>query len=307
MRFTLKQLRYYDAALRTGSIAKAAIEMNISQSSITAALDLIEETVGQELFRRVPAKGIQPTDMGQEVGSRIAAFLKQARVFESDLMSMSGNPTGMLHVGCYAPSAPHVLPRLMKIVAEHHAAIRMELIETDLGAMPRLLNEGKIDLALTYRRTLPDAMPFLPLFRARPYALLRENSALSQQPYVTLKDLSQHPMVLLDLPSAMGYFHQIFADQGLALQVAHTTKSSSVLRGLVAAGFGNAILNICSPLDRTGGAGYIARPIKGQVQSPLFGVAYTHAARRSSLVQAMLEICENISTQGMFDDLVLNP
>ena len=27
MRFTLKQLRYFDAALRTGSIARAAVEM----------------------------------------------------------------------------------------------------------------------------------------------------------------------------------------------------------------------------------------------------------------------------------------
>ncbi len=307
MRFTLKQLRYFDAALRTGSIAKAAVEMNISQSSITAALDMIEETVGQELFRRVPAKGIQPTDMGQEVGSRIAAFLEQARVFESDLMSLSGNPTGMLHVGCYAPSAPHVLPRLMKTVAEQYNAIRMELVETDLSAMTRLLNEGKIDLALTYRRTVPDTMPFMPLFRARPYALLPETDPLAQKPSVTLQELSQHPMVLLDLPTAITYFREVFAEHGLDLNVAHTTKSSSVLRGLVAAGFGHSILNICSPVDRTGGPGYIGRPIVGNVQTPVFGVAYTQASRRSSLVQAVLEICGELAGNGAFDDLVLAP
>ncbi len=53
MNFTLKQLCYFDAALRNGSIARAAVEMNISQSSITAAIDMIEQCVGAELFRRV--------------------------------------------------------------------------------------------------------------------------------------------------------------------------------------------------------------------------------------------------------------
>src|SRR5690554_5100118 len=108
MRFTLKQLRYFDAAMRTGSIARAATEMNISQSSITASIDAIEQTVGTELFRRIPAKGVQPTDAGQTVGTRIALFLEQARVFESDLMSLTGDPTGTLHLGCYAPTAPYV-------------------------------------------------------------------------------------------------------------------------------------------------------------------------------------------------------
>ena len=42
MHFTLKQLRYVDAALRTGSIVQAAREMNISQSSIAAAIDASE-------------------------------------------------------------------------------------------------------------------------------------------------------------------------------------------------------------------------------------------------------------------------
>ncbi len=58
MHFTLKQLRYFDAAVRSGSIARAATEMHISQSSITASIDAIEQSLGMELFRRVPAKGV---------------------------------------------------------------------------------------------------------------------------------------------------------------------------------------------------------------------------------------------------------
>lgn len=307
MHFTLKQLRYYDAAIRSGSIARASAEMNISQSSITAALDILEQTVGQELFRRVPAKGIQPTEAGKLVGQRIDAFLEHARVFESELMSLSGIPKGRLHVGCYSPSAPYVLPRLMRKLAHLHPSIRVELVEADLSQMHSLLQEGKIDLALTYRRTVPEALHFLPLFEARPYALLPENSPLAGHASVSLQELRERPMVLLDLPDASDYFTDLFAEQGLVFQTVHTTKSSSVLRGLVAAGFGHSVLNICGPGDRDGSNGYLVRPISGAVMTPVFGVAYTAAARRSTLMRAVLDVFEELANGASFNDLVLTP
>ena len=60
MNFTLKQLRYVEAAGRLGSIAKAAIEVSISQSSITASIDALEAALDYALFVRTPAKGITP-------------------------------------------------------------------------------------------------------------------------------------------------------------------------------------------------------------------------------------------------------
>ena len=42
LNFTLKQLRYVAAAGREGSIANVATSLNISQSSITAAIDALE-------------------------------------------------------------------------------------------------------------------------------------------------------------------------------------------------------------------------------------------------------------------------
>ena len=172
MHFTLKQLRYFDAALRTGSIARAAIEMNISQSSITAAIDSMEQHVGAELFRRIPAKGLVPTDTGQRVGRLVSAFLEQARVFDSDLMSLSGAPAGTLSLACYAPSAPHVLPPVLRQLAREYPSIRIDLKEGDMQTINELLSAGSVDLALTYRRNTPEKMPFIPLFRARPWVLL---------------------------------------------------------------------------------------------------------------------------------------
>lgn len=303
MRFTLKQLQYFDAALRTGSIAKASIDMNISQSSITAAIDIIEKTTNAELLRRMPAKGVVATEKGYEIGARIREFLGQARIFESDVLTLTGDPAGTLRIGCYAPTAPYVLPPILKRISKEYPQIRVEIKEGDMNNIVEFLNSGVVDLALTYRRAAPSAQPFLPMFEAPPVAMVPDVSPLANCAEVSLHDLAPQPMILLDLPGAPAYFEALFAAEDLSPTIAHTTKSSSVLRGMVGANLGYALLNICGPLDRKGQNGYVARPIAGQHDSPFYGVAYTAAGGRSALVQSVLETCKEIAEQGGFSHL----
>ena len=132
-------------------------------------------------------------------------------------------------------------------------------------------------------------------------------SPLAAQASVTLHDLAPLPMVLLDLPTTESYFRKVFADHDLSPQVVHRTKSSSVLRGLVASGFGYSILNICGPADRTGATGYVARPITGRLDCPEFGVAYSPATRRASIVEAALSVARSLAEENAFDDLMMQP
>lgn len=305
MRFTFKQLRYFDAALRTGSIARAATELSISQSSITAAIDMIEQTTGAELLRRMPAKGIVATDTGLKVAKRTQEFLEQVRIFESDLLSLTGDPAGTLRLGCYAPTAPYILPPILKQIARDYPEVSIDLREGDMQSISEQLNNGMVDLALTYRRETPDSQPFVPMFRANPMALLPDASPLAEKPYVTLEELAELPMVLLDLTGTQAYFGGLFRSRGLRPNIAHRTKSSSVLRGLVAANFGYALMNICGPNDREGQNGYVARAILGDLDAPQYGVAYTFASQRSAMVKAVLATCREISERGEFDHLLV--
>ncbi|WP_121630617.1 LysR substrate-binding domain-containing protein [Tropicibacter alexandrii] len=305
MNLTLKQMRYVTAVLHKGSIARAAQGLNISQSSIVAAIDQIEAELGQQLFRRIPARGLVATDLGASVGARLEAFLDEARVLESDLLSMTGRPAGVLRMGCYAPTAPHVLPTILKAIRADFPDIRIELKEGDMHRINQMLAEGEVDVALTYRRETPEKQPFEAMFRAPPWALLPWPSPLAEHGTVSLEELSRLPMILLDLPGTRRYFKGLFENAGLGVDVAHTTKSSLVLRGLVGAGFGFSLLNICGVQDRDGSSGYIARPIRGEIDSPRFGVAYTAASAKSALVQSVLSTCREIAQRGAFASLLL--
>ena len=114
MSLTLKQLRYFIAAAETGQISHAAMEMNISQSAVTAGIQGLEAQLGVSLLRR-GAQGVTVTPEG-------ARFLARARGIMAAVEDATRSPLGRkaaLRGGCgsgspirwQATSWPAIMPR----------------------------------------------------------------------------------------------------------------------------------------------------------------------------------------------------
>src|SRR3978361_1607082 len=71
MSFSLKQIRYFTAHAQAGQISHAAVELNVSQSAVTAAIQQLETTLDFKLLDRNPG-GVLVTAGG-------ARFLHHAR------------------------------------------------------------------------------------------------------------------------------------------------------------------------------------------------------------------------------------
>lgn len=307
MHFTLKQLRYVEMAGRSGSIARAAEELNISQSSVTAAIDAIEGELGFDLFLRTPAKGARATPAGQDVLQMVGRFLGEARVLESELTAMAGDPTGTLRLACYATAAPFVLPPLLREFGTRFPGVRIDVREGDMASILGLLDDGAVDMALTYYRTIGNDHDFVPLFRARPYALLPVAHPLAAKSEVALDELVHLPMIMLDLPHSVEYYTELFTDKGLTPKVVHSSKTSEMARALAASGFGFSVLNIRDPANVEERSGYASRPISDDVEAPQFGIALSRAARRPAMIERFIEMCAEMQGARRFDDLLVLP
>ena len=68
---SLKGLRAFEAAARTGSFAAAAGELKVSPAAIGQLIRALEEQVGRKLFHRAH-RGITPTEAGLEVLPRLS-------------------------------------------------------------------------------------------------------------------------------------------------------------------------------------------------------------------------------------------
>lgn len=305
LNFTFKQLRYVEAAGRHGSIAAAAAELNISQSSITAAIDALEQQLGYDLFMRTPAKGIRPTPSGRETLLVIRKFLDQSKHFEGEIKSVGGRTHGSLRVGCYGTAAPSFLPPILTSLRDKYPGVSIKLLEGNMQAVTDYLDGGEADIAFTYDQSISDRHHFTPLFGAPPYAILSAKDPLARQSSVTLEELSNLPMILLDLPMTREYFVGMFESLGLKPNVLHSTRSSEIVRALVNSGYGFSILNI-RPIDyREGESDYVLVPISSLVQIPVFGIATQGTLRKPKMVQAIIDHCLELRNTGIFDEIVV--
>ncbi|MEY8829663.1 LysR family transcriptional regulator [Sedimentitalea sp. XS_ASV28] len=304
--FTLKQLRYVEAAGRLGSIASAACELSISQSSITAAIEALEVGLGYDLFIRTPSKGIRPTPQGTQSLVLIRRFLQQARNFQTEIQSVAGTARGTLRIACYVTAAPSFLPIILRSVTERFPGLSITVLEGSLSAIVDFVNEGEADLAFTYDIFKDAKHRFYPLFSPPPFAIVSNDDPIANAGKTSLAELSERPLVMLDLPGARDYYNDMFQRAGLDPEIAHTTRSSEILRALVAGGFGVAMLNI-RPLDyREAESGYRIVPILDGAPATPFGIAIGNTTGVPKMIRAFIENCLELSRDGAFDHLVVS-
>jgi DNA-binding transcriptional LysR family regulator len=305
MNFTLKQLRYVEATGRLGSIANAATELNISQSSITAAIGALENQIGFDLFVRTPAKGISVTPAGQESLRLIRGLIVQSRHFETEMMSVGGHATGSVRVSCYATAAPSFLPPILKMFRTNHPNTSITLLEGNMEATMVYLANGEADLAFCYDEVSDSGHDFTPLFDAPPYALIAADDPLAQNDTVSLTDLVEHPMIMLDLPRTRAYFTSMFDHLGMKPNIVHSTRSTEIVRTLVSGGHGYSLLNICPPDYRPDDTRFRVLPLRDNLHVPTFGIITLAGIRKPNIVQAFIEQCVDLKQNGAFDHIVV--
>jgi len=304
---TLKQLRYVEGADRLGSITNAAEEMNISQSSITAAINMLEDSLGHDVFIRTPAKGIRTTATGREAMTLIRRFIYQSRQFEEELSSLGGEAMGTVRLGCYATAAPSFLPAVLQAISEKFPGASIQLFEGNLSRVMEFLEDGDIDLAFTYEDGTSDYCQFTPLFQAPPYAIVSLNDPLAQKESTSLEELIDRPMVLLDLPHTQEYFLRLFQSRKLTPTIAHSSRSSEIVRALVSQGYGFSILNIRPVEYREGYSNYRILPICNQPETPTFGIATLASVNQPRMVRSFIESCLDLRDQGRLKALTVVP
>ena len=307
MNFTLKQLRYVEAAGRLGSISNAAAELNISQSSITAAIDALEAGLGYDIFIRTPAKGIRSTASGRDALGLIRRFIHQSRQFEEELESIGGQARGTVRIACYATAAPAFLPPILRAITKDFPDASIQLLEGNMERIMEFLDDGEADVAFTYSESVDDRHDFEPLFEAPPYAMVSVDDPLAKQAATTMEELAERPMVMLDLPRTRDYFTSMFEALGLSPNIAHSTRTSEIVRALVAGGFGFSLLNI-RPVDYLEDESrYRILPILNPPQSPVFGIASVAGTAQPRMVKTFVASCMDLKEKGAFDGLVVTP
>ncbi len=157
----LSTLKTFLTIVRTGNLVRAAEQLNVTQSTVTARLKVLEAELGQILLKRHKS-GVALTSAGVKF-KRYAEVMTGLWRQALQETSLSAGIESVCNLGCH----PDLWPLLGR---ELLAAIQREQPRTALSVWPgehaeleHWLSSGLIDAALTWQPTVRDEQTIHPL------------------------------------------------------------------------------------------------------------------------------------------------
>ncbi|GEM48890.1 LysR family transcriptional regulator [Deinococcus cellulosilyticus] len=145
----LYQLRALVAVADTGSLSRAAQRLQVSQSSISEAIQALERHHQNQLVAR-GSQGSRMTPLGAQVVKHARVALQALDSIDQEVALHSGQLQGVLRISTFRSITSQLMPAVMARLKQLHSGIQLDLMECTICYEETLLaplHEGKADLA----------------------------------------------------------------------------------------------------------------------------------------------------------------
>ncbi len=205
----LEHLRYLLTTAQIGSINKASQELHLNQQQLSKIVQKIEQELDCQIFVRT-ARGIRPTENGQDVLTTIEKILKDydalnQRIQTANLASkatLKGTLSLLTHITIWKDSRCF---QILRQFSQHYPEITLHTNEQATGKIIHSVSKQEVDAGLiliTERElkddaTLPDNVLFLPLSTLQLVLYTASSTAIAKKHKTTsLKQLLKEPLLV---------------------------------------------------------------------------------------------------------------
>jgi LysR family transcriptional activator of nhaA len=140
-------LRYFWMVARKGGVRKAAEEMNVSQPSVSAQLHLLEESLGQKLFRR-SGRNLVLTDAGQLVLNYADEIFSAGRELMNAVKQRPGKHPVRLNIGLTDAFPKLITWQILKAAFAADEPTHIICREGEIGPLVNHLQAHRLDIVL---------------------------------------------------------------------------------------------------------------------------------------------------------------
>ncbi|OXM15897.1 LysR family transcriptional regulator [Paenibacillus herberti] len=233
----LEWYRVFYWIARTGSLTRAAERLHITQPAVSHSLKQLEQSLGGPLFVR-DARGVALTAEGEMLMRHVEEAFRSLEQGEKQVGDMNGLSAGEIRIGAGDTLCRHFLLEHLERFRQLYPAVAIRVMNRTTPETATLLKEGLIDLGLI---SLPHADSAL---EVRPGPLLND-CLVAGEAYrhladqsLSLQELEQYPLLLLESGSTRRYLENYAAAHGVLLQPELELGSLDLLAQFARSGFG---------------------------------------------------------------------
>lgn len=234
------QLEYLCAVADHGGYNQAARHIYRVPSAIKRGVALLEQEVGVPLLQR-DGRNVRLTESGAEFVHWARAAI-EGRSELLDRLQRKGPLRGRVVVAAGQAILSKAIPRL-KTFMKRNPQVEVLILRRRGFEIAPLIEQGEADFGYLPQEYCPASLDWHPCVQLKMMLAIPKRHPLARKRTITLKDLSQVPLILPDRQASSGRrIHRTFQEQGLEYRTLVETGDSRLLLGFVRAGLGISIL-----------------------------------------------------------------
>ena len=223
----------------TGSLTRAAEQLDCTQSAVSHCLDALEKELGFAVLKRSRA-GVRLTNEGERLLPAVRGLLGAAEQLRQTASSIRGLESGTVRIGAFTSVAVHWLPPILKEFQHDFPKVDFRLLNGDYHDVEQWLTDGSVDVGFV---ALPSPVDCecIPLMEDRLLAILPRGSRFESYPKFPLVECETEPFISL-LESSDHDARRALEAAGVRPNVRFYTKDDYAVIAMVEQGLGVSIM-----------------------------------------------------------------
>lgn len=287
----LSQLRALVAIATTSNFSEAALELNLSQSTISHSIATLEAELGVVLVSR-GRHGATLTPVGESICAKAQQMQQVLEDIGQLATQARGVDVGLVRIVAFRSLASNVLPGAIAKLHTTYPNIQVTITEMDeMREFQQAIIEGKADICVA--ELLPDTdFETLPVIKDPCIGLLPPDCPIDAQ--LTWEHLYDYPLITSVHGSCTSHINRALKQAVPPIDASYRVRTDATIVGMVAEGLGIGILHHLS-----------AQPIPQDVrvvQLPfqifrLLGVSWSREALLSPAAYALLDVFKTLQAE----------
>lgn len=160
----LRQLKYFVRVVELGGMSRAALDLDLVQSTLSQQISRLESELSTRLLQR-SSKGVLPTEAGLAFFREAQLTLRHAE--QAARAAQQARLTGTVSVGLASTTASVLGLPLMQAMGERYPDVRLHMVESMSGHLTAMLNARQLDLAVLFDAGAARRWSVLPLLEEK--------------------------------------------------------------------------------------------------------------------------------------------
>ncbi|MBX2862940.1 MAG: LysR family transcriptional regulator [Leptolyngbyaceae cyanobacterium MAG.088] len=289
----LSQLRALVAISNTQNFSEAALELNLSQSTISHSIAALESELGVVLVNR-GRHGATLTPLGETICTKSQQMLQNLDDIGQLASQSRGVDGGQVRVAAFRSMASNVLPGAIAKLHTTYPNIQVTITEMDeLRDFQQALLEGKIDICAA--ELLPeDSFDSLTIIHDPCIGLLPPNCPIDTS-HLTWEHLYEYPLITSVHSSCTQKLIHTLQKAVPAVDLAYRVRTDSTIVGMVRQGLGIGLLHRLSAYPVPQDVRVVKLPFH---ICRTLGVSWPKDALLSPTVYAFLDVFKTLQAEA---------